>query len=155
MDIQVQLGLNSDNIPRLFKVTPHVLPQLWESIIPLFEKGKQYWEVFFGLEDLYKLIELGRYDLWLVMDGTDVLVCVVTEVVNYPRVKVLRILYIGGGDLDRSLEALDQLELWGRRQGAFRCEVNGRMGWIRKLNSRRYATEAVLLTKDISGLTEH
>ena len=131
MDIQGQLGYSSDSPPVLFKVIPTVLPQLWEGVIPLFEKGRKHWEVFMELEDIYKLIQSERYDLWLVMESTDVLVAVLTEMLNYPQVKVLRILYIGGNDLDRALEAFDQLELWAKRDGAVRCEVSGRMGWVR------------------------
>ena len=155
MDIQGQLGYSSDSLPTLFKVIPTVLPQLWDGVIPLFEKGIKYWDVFMELEDIYKLIQSGKYDLWLVMENTDVLLAILTEILNYPRVKVLRILYVGGTDLDRALEALDQLELWAKRDGATRCEVSGRMGWIRKLHSRGYNLESYLLTKDLSGLTEH
>jgi len=155
MDIQVQPGSSSDNPPRLFKVVPAVLEQLWDGVVPLFEKGKEYWEVFMSLEDIYRLIATGHYDLWLIMDDSDVLIVLLTELIQYPSVRVLRSLYVGGSDIDRALEALDQLELWARRSGVTRCEFSGRAGWEKKLRSRGYRRESVLLTKNLTGLTEH
>jgi hypothetical protein len=128
---------------------------MWEAIVPLFEKGAEHWQMFMELEDIYRLVSSEHYDLWLVAEGTDVLLAVLTQMLQYPRIKVLRSLYVGGGDIDLALEALDQLELWAHREGAMRCEFSGRTGWEKKLTSRGYRRESVLLTKDLSGLTEH
>ena len=73
----------------------------------------------------------------------------VTEIVNYPRRRVLRIRICTGEDRERWQAGLLALEDWARGQGCAGCEFIARPGWGRVLKAHGYETTHHVVEKDL------
>lgn len=78
-------------------------------------------------DDVAAGVLTGRYQLWEMDSG-----CMVTEIVTYPRRKVVNV-FLGGGDLAETMAMHDRLEAWAHEIGAQSLTVSGRHGWARIL----------------------
>jgi hypothetical protein len=89
-------------------------------------------------EDIKKMILEGRLQIWPGKKG-----CAVTEIITYPRKKVLHV-FLYGGELDEAVDMIDSAEAWGRAQGCSGLTLSGRMGWQRALAEHGF--KPVLIT---------
>ena len=76
-------------------------------------------------EGIYK----GTMQLWPTPRG-----CIVTEIVVYPRKKVLNV-FLGGGELDQILEMHEDVIAWAKAQGCSALTMTGRFGWKKPLKA--------------------
>ena len=58
--------------------------------------------------------------------------CLVTEIVVYPKKRVLNI-FLGGGDLTEILDMHDDVINWAKAQGCEALNMTGRFGWKKPL----------------------
>lgn len=79
------------------------------------------------IEDLYAAVLLGQMQLWLSPDGR---AAHFTELVQYPRLKCLRVV-ISAGDLSTLRDMTPRIARWALRQQCTRAEYIGRPGWSR------------------------
>ena len=94
-------------------------------------------------EDVEKGIRESRMQLWPAPRG-----CIVTEIVVYPRKKLLN-LFLAGGELDQLLDMYDDMKAWAELQGCEAAELTGRLGWKRVLEPLGWKTQHVNFRKDI------
>lgn len=79
------------------------------------------------VDDVVEGIVSGRMQLWPAERG-----CAVTEVISYPRKKVLHV-FLAAGEMDQIVDMLDSAKAWGRDQGCDAFTIAGRKGWKRVL----------------------
>tara|TARA_R100000482_G_scaffold13473_1_gene4012 strand:- start:70 stop:429 length:360 start_codon:yes stop_codon:yes gene_type:complete len=77
--------------------------------------------------DIYEGLYKGTMQLWPAKDS-----CLVTEIINYPKKKVLNI-FLGGGDLTEILSMHDDVISWAKQQGCTALNMTGRFGWKKPL----------------------
>ena len=82
--------------------------------------------------DVCQAVFTGKMQLWAAEKG-----CMVTEIVVYPKKKVLHI-FLAGGELDQILDMEGSLIEWGKMQGCSSLTLAGRKGWIRTLKDRNW-----------------
>lgn len=82
-----------------------------------------------GIEDVRVAVAEGRMQLW---PGERC--ALVTELVQYPRLKAVRI-FAGGGDMGEMLQVSEAVMRWAAEEGCQRVEGFGRAGWMRALRS--------------------
>ena len=58
--------------------------------------------------------------------------CLVTEIIKYPKKKVLNV-FLGGGDLTEILEMHESVINWAKQQGCTALNMTGRFGWKKPL----------------------
>lgn len=83
-----------------------------------------------GTHDFYDVAEAiaeGRMQLWPATLG-----CGVTEIVVYPKKKVLHV-FLAGGDMNQLTDMIDAAAAWGKAQGCNGMTMAGRKGWERVL----------------------
>lgn len=69
---------------------------------------------------------------------------IVTEILDYPLMRVCRI-WLASGDMDELVaDMLPQVEAWAASNGCRRVEIVGRRGWKRKLPDYCEAPQVVL-----------
>lgn len=78
-------------------------------------------------EDVKTAIEQGLMQLWPTPGG-----CIVTEIIDYPRKRVLNV-FLGSGELEQILDMHASVEAWARAQGCVSLVMSGRWGWKRVL----------------------
>lgn len=76
--------------------------------------------------------------LWAGEDG-----CAVTEILVYPRKKVLHV-FLAGGKMEQIIDFQKDAIEWAKRQGCTAMTIAGRMGWKKALAS--YGWKPVFLT---------
>lgn len=95
-------------------------------------------------EDVARGIAEGRMQLWDAPDG-----CCVTEIVEYPRKRVLNG-FLAGGEMGQVLDIIPSIETWARLQGCDATELTGRRGWTRVFAPMGYRETATTLRKDLT-----
>ena len=78
-------------------IQPDDLDLVWDEVVPLIEAALKYSEGEVIPEDLVQPIKTGKMQLWVAMSG-GVIAAMITEIVVYPRKRVLRVITIAGKD---------------------------------------------------------
>jgi len=104
------------------------------------------------VEDLLKGFEEGRIQIWAVLEDGRLVGVATTQVVDFPRIAILRVVTLQGKNLNVWMEALlHALEQFCREQGLQRIEVVGRRGWVRKLAGLGFREVYSVVVKEVGG----
>jgi len=153
---QAELGLNFDPDYHLIGVPPNQVSEIWDYIRPVVMEGKKYWEDYTTVEQLYKDITQGKFQCWIVINEGVIITVFLTEIIEYPKKRVLSIVWICGSELDKYLECfLSYLEVWAVNLGVSSAMVTGRRGWIRKLRPLGYTQERIIVEKSVTDIRIH
>jgi hypothetical protein len=76
-----------------------------------------------NFDDVVEGLKSGVLQLWPTPRG-----CIVTEIVLYPRKRVLNV-FLGGGELDQILDMHTDVVDWAKAQGCTALTMSGRAGW--------------------------
>jgi|TARA_R100000951_G_scaffold12278_5_gene9900 hypothetical protein len=111
-----------------------------ERCQPWIEDALQYSGGTHTFDDIVLGIAEMRMQLWAAPKG-----CIVTEIVVYPKKKVLH-LFLAGGDLEQLIDMNNDITNWAVGQGCTGGTITGRLGWKKalaplgwKLKSANYA----------------
>ena len=85
----------------------------------------------------------GHMQLWPAPKG-----CAVTEIVIYPRKKVLHI-FLAAGELKQILQMEKDAIKWGKSQGCEAVSLSGRFGWKKVLKDYGWQPQMIVLGKEI------
>jgi len=155
MDIATELGRPLVQDHQLILVSPDLIDNFWPTCSQHFLQGKEHWIEFSSLEDIKKGIEEMHSQLWVATDEAGPHMTMLTEINDYPSMRTLRLLYIGGSHFRRVKAFLEFVELWASRHGVTKVELLGREAWIKVLFDMGYDYKATLIEKDISDIKEH
>ena len=92
-------------------------------------------------EDVFAMCQAGDAQFWPFADSV-----IITEIVNYPKRRVLRF-WLAGGNLNTLLKAEPDIVNWSKQYDCKGVEINGRKGWERVLKS--YKPSSITLVKEI------
>ena len=98
-----------------------------ERCRPWIEAALVYTGGTHHFDDIVKNIALGTMQLWPSPRG-----CIVTEIVVYPRKRVLNI-FLAGGELDQILDMDTDVKAWAKEQNCTAAIMAGRIGWKKPL----------------------
>lgn len=73
--------------------------------------------------------------------------CAVTEIVVYPKKRVLHV-FLAGGEMDQILDMIDSAVEWSKAQGCTSMTIAGRHGWRRVLAEHGYRPVMTVLEKE-------
>ena len=95
-------------------------------------------------EDVVQMVEDHRLQLWPAKDSV-----VLTEIIDYPRLKNLHY-FLAGGDLDELSRMRPLIESWGKSIGCTRVSLAGRRGWAKTfLKDEGYSPKWTVLAKEL------
>lgn len=125
------------------------IDKAWAECKPMLEDALRYANDEFSIDDVYEWISRGEMQLWaIVTEG--IIAAATTEIVTYPRKKILRVTLLGGKDMNIWLDTLiKSLEEYGSIVGADSMEAVGRKGWIRVLGGMGWKEQSVIMDKEI------
>ena len=92
-------------------------------------------------EDVFAMCQAGDAQFWPFADSV-----IITEIVNYPKRRVLRF-WLAGGNLNTLLKVEPDIVNWSKQYNCNGVEINGRKGWERVLKS--YKPSSITLVKEI------
>lgn len=100
------------------------------------------------LEQVVASFEAGQSQLWAVLDGNGrPLVVAVTQLLTVKGGKQAFVWLLSGDFMQGGARLIEVFEEWARAEGCATAEINGRLGWMRKL--RDYKPVAVTLRKEL------
>ena len=143
--VQVQEHLNMSSLGRVITQVPvEDLEFIWSQVKPQIEKAL---DGSYSSYDILEYIKQNRMQLWISWnDGIEA--SFVTEVCDYPQLRVLRWVLAGGSNMESWLDLVtSKVEDWAKRNNCQRLEIVGRKGWTKVL--RDYKTQAVYFVKEL------
>ena len=95
-----------------------------------------------NFDDVAQGIIEGRMQLWPAERG-----CAVTEIVLYPRIKVLHV-FLAGGEMDQIIDMIDSAVEWSKTQGCTSMTISGGHGWQKVLSKHGVQPVMTVLKKE-------
>lgn len=107
------------------QIRPNELPGFLSQPEPsrLFREGVASVGKRLNVADVTQLLHSGHMQLWAALDGTDTKALVLSEVVTYPRMKVLRLFGLAGANLKELATLLPTIKAWGAEMGCSEAEA--------------------------------
>ena len=134
---------------KIVLVSQEDIPYIWEKVHSHLELMMPHSEGELEPEDFYEAIYSGDMQLWLAVDGEEILASMVTQIIPYPRKKVLRIISIAGEGMDEWIFDLPIIEDWALSNGCTSLECWGRKGWLKVLKDWKCSYH--IITKDLTN----
>ena len=128
--------------------------EVWEDCEPYIAMGNGKSRDEMSVEDIYKRLSEARMQLWLVFnEDKDIISVLTTEIIDYPRKTVCRIVTLGGKDLDIWVEDwLETIEAWALENDCVAMETVCRKGFIKKLEKFGYENAYTVLVKELTTI---
>ena len=142
---QHQLGFNYD----IGLVPPDQIPYIWDQIEEHLERMAPHSEGELEPDDFMVALEDGDMQLWIALKEKEIAASMITQIVPYPRKRVLRIISIAGEDMDKWINNLYMIEDWALEHGCTSLECWGRKGWLKVLKDWKCSYH--IITKDLKG----
>lgn len=92
--------------------------------------------------DIVTGLERGVLQLWPTPKG-----CIVTEIVVYPKKRVLNV-FLGGGELEQIMDMHGDVIEWAKAQGCSALTMSGRLGWKKPLEARGWRHQHASYAKE-------
>ena len=132
-------------------IQPGDLELVWDEVVPLIEAALKHSEGEIIPEDLVKPIKIGKMQLWVALsDG--VIAAMITEIVVYPRKRVLRVITIAGKDghgMSKWYGFLPLVEGFALSNNCSSLEAWTRKGMAKKLTDWEH--KYMVITKDLKS----
>ena len=120
---------------------------VWDEVSPLIEKALLHAEGELVPEDIKKHLDKGDLRLWVALENKDVIAAMVTEIIQYPRKKIVRIITLAGKDMSMWYDFLPMIEGYAIRNNCSSLEAWTRKGMTRKLKDWKHSYD--IITKDL------
>lgn len=108
--------------PELIMVAPSELSRWIDAVLPHIQRmadgsGGRFWA-----EDIVRAIVAGEMQVWIVLIGAEIACVCVTDILEYPRLRALRLLGLVGKGWRRWVHLTAEIEAWGKARGCQVCE---------------------------------
>ena len=123
------------------------IDMVWDDVVPLIEKALRHAEGELIPDDIKKHLDSANLRLWVALEGRDVIAAMVTEIIQYPRKKIVRVITLAGKDMSLWYDFLPMLEGYAIRHGCSSLEAWSRKGMARKLKDWKHSYD--IITKDL------
>ncbi len=128
-------------------VPPDMVSTVWEYILPHIEAAAVHSEGELEPIDFYDDLVSGDMQLWLVLKETEVAATLITQIIPYPRKRVLRILCLGGKKMRNWYFLFNQVENFAILNDCVAIEAWARKGFERVLTDWKSSYQ--VLTKEL------
>ena len=118
---------------KAFLARPDEVEVFWPLVVDHLALATPHSEGEIEPEDMLPELIKGEMQLWFSVEDRQVTAAMVTQIIPYPRKKVLRILSIGGEGMARWMKHFPMIEKFAKQIGCSSIEAWGRKGWLRAL----------------------
>tara|TARA_R100000742_G_C4274282_1_gene94191 strand:+ start:879 stop:1238 length:360 start_codon:yes stop_codon:yes gene_type:complete len=100
------------------------------------------------IDDFLDSLMMGEMQLWIATEDNQIVMSMVTMVVNYPQKRILRVVSISGERFKELHEKFnDMVEAFAIKKGCSALELWGRKGWKKMLPD--WKDSYIVFTKDL------
>ena len=116
-----------------YLVPTAAIEKAWPDAKPFIERALAFGTGRREPDDVKQQLKDGDAALWFVyvVDSDEIHAAAVTEIIDYPRKRVLDLALMAGVGLAEWLALLGKLEDWARGLGCHQIQIHGRAGWGR------------------------
>tara|TARA_R110002153_G_scaffold53747_1_gene149613 strand:- start:732 stop:1088 length:357 start_codon:yes stop_codon:yes gene_type:complete len=114
-----------------------------ERVRPWLEGALEYSGGTHIWQDIVDNVVTGKMQLWFGEKSS-----AITEILCYPRKKVLHV-FLAGGDMNELIDMIEDASNWGRTQGCNAITMSGRKGWQRVLDKDEWLLTSVTMGKEL------
>lgn len=139
------------SVTELFRVLPETMVLSWGVIAPMLEKAIEHNHQELTLVDVANMIVEEKSQLWVIIHNRQPKAACVTEIIQYPRKKVCRIVLLGGTSFEEWKDILIDLENWALMNGCIELDAYCRPGMARKAKVMGFEEGAIVMTKNLRG----
>jgi hypothetical protein len=132
---------------KVFLLEAEDIDLVWNDVVPLIEKALQHAEGELVPDDIKKHLDKGDLRLWVALEGKETIAAMVTEVIQYPRKKIVRVITLAGKNMDMWYDFLPMIEGYAIRNDCSSLEAWSRKGMARKLKDWKHSYD--IITKDL------
>lgn len=126
-------------------VPPQYIDTCWSKVEPFAKLAADYTYGRYTSDDIYDSVVENDYQMWVAMDDGEFKGLVVTNVINYPKRKLLAMQFCGGVDLKLwKTPMLELLQKFGSEMGCDGIESTGRPGWAKVFKNDGYEARWVI-----------
>jgi hypothetical protein len=94
-------------------------------------------------DDIVSGIYSGKMQFWPAQNA-----CAITEIITYPRNKVLHI-FLAGGEMEQIVDMDESATEFAKAQGCCAITIAGRKGWKKILEEKGYTERFTTLAKEL------
>lgn len=129
-------------------ITTDKLDSYWPILAPLIEPAL---DEEISIEDVYHKVMDEDMAIMSISDKGEIVASCVCEFADYPKIKALRVVALGGRGMKKWLSQLIEfLDTWAIEQKMDRVEQMGRNGWVKVLNEYGYKKRYTFMTKELN-----
>ena len=120
---------------------------VWGDVSGMLNKAIQTSAGKYHIDDIYRHINEGFYNLWLIIDDKEdekVIAAITTRIIEYPNRKAMAMDWIGGKRMMEWLPiAMERLSSFAKDCGCSHLEGYGRKAWSKVLKKYNWKPEYI------------
>jgi len=131
-------------------ITSQFVEPAWEYVEDYIADALKHGIGEYLPEDIKTACKEQRMQLWIKYEEDKVKGAFVTQILDYPRVKVLLVLLLGGNEFIKWRDEVDEvLQRFGKEHDCKFVEFFGRKGWGNYLKDINYKEQVRMFSKEI------
>ena len=131
-------------------ITSDYVEQAWEYVEDYIADSLKHGVGEYTTDDIKQLCQSKQMQLWIKWDDEEVKGAFVTQILNYPQMKILLVLLLGGNDFIKWRDEVDEILIgYGKEHNCKYVEFFGRKGWKNYLKDINYNEQVRMFAKEI------
>lgn len=130
--------------------------KIWHVVAPMILRAIVEERGIYELQDVYDGLCTQQMQLWVFAVEGHIKACMVTEIRNHPKTKIVHILVLGGDSVEvwkTAREDWELFETWARRMGCTFIEALTRPGVSKLTKEIGLMKKGEFLRKELSPIT--
>ena len=124
------------------------VPYVWGNVAPMLARVIEHSEGELEPDDYLESLMYGSMQLWIVTEESNIIVSMVTQFIDYPQKRILRIIALSGENFKQVHSYFnDMLEAYAIKNQCSALELWGRKGWKKMLPE--WSDTYTVFTKDL------
>lgn len=122
---------------------------VWPHVVEHLERAVAFSDGELKTEDFLSFLLAEEMQLWVAVGDRECVAAMVTQIIVYPRKKILRVIAIGGRDMKIWMQNIDMLENYALAMGCTELEAWTKRGFLRVLKD--WKMSHIVIKKDLKG----
>lgn len=133
-----------------------LISKYWKAIGDLLQQVPDTWEGY-SVEAFFDLAMHDKIQVWAIEYETKIRMVVFTQLVDFPTMKQLQIIWCGGQGILQHIQHLvdTTLDAFARSQGCTSIAIFGRPGWKKFAQPRGFKEAGIILTRPVYPERKH
>ena len=121
---------------------------IWDDVGPMLARIQEHSEGELETDDFLEQLMMGGMQLWISTEDKEIVMSAVTQIIQYPQKKILRVIAIAGENFKEVHDnCINMVEAFAIKHECSALELWGRKGWKKMLPD--WNSKYIVFTKDL------